>query len=340
LAERKVPVVFFHDWGFGETPFPWMAVPPTDRELWMRVRGAEIYAAGGCFAFPVTGPFGCDALKDGTLGTIAHLARFYREHADLYRNAKPLALDELNCAATEVSTVLAVRPDPPALLLHLINHATREHQLQPRQHVCVDLPMREKPAAVTVVSPDGTGTAQLETVGDQLRLRLEKLEAYSVVVLGYPALPTMTTNFAPHLVPENRWEKPARSEFTVHPGGEVDHELDLVTPLQGRLHQHLRNPPTFVINAPQGGKMLVHVRAVATAGARLELREGAQVLQAFDLPDRDGKNDSGAREWDRTLTFTLPKGQHRLTLDNTGGDWAALDWLSFTGVFFKPTPDR
>ncbi|MCX7009493.1 MAG: hypothetical protein NTY53_19990, partial [Kiritimatiellaeota bacterium] len=97
LAERKVPVAFFHDWGFGEPPFPWMAVPPADRELWMRVRGAEIYAAGGCFAFPVTGPFGCDALKDGTLGTITHLTRFYREHADLYRHAKPLALDTLKC---------------------------------------------------------------------------------------------------------------------------------------------------------------------------------------------------------------------------------------------------
>ena len=66
LAGGPVPVVFFHDWGFDG--FPWMRVPAADRELWMRVRGAEIYAAGGCFAFPVTGPSGCDALKDGTLG--------------------------------------------------------------------------------------------------------------------------------------------------------------------------------------------------------------------------------------------------------------------------------
>ncbi|MCX7009492.1 MAG: hypothetical protein NTY53_19985, partial [Kiritimatiellaeota bacterium] len=216
------------------------------------------------------------------------------------------------------------------------NHATRDHQLLPRQNICVDLPMREKPAAVTVVSPDGAGVAHLEKAGDHLRLRLEKLDAYSVVVLSYPVLPTLTTNFAPHLVPENHWEKPVRCEFTVHPGGEVDHELDLVTPLQGRLHHELRNPPTFVVNAPQGGQLLVHVRAVATAGARLELREGAEVLQAFDLPDRDGKNDSSAHEWDRTLTFTIPPGQHRLTLDNTGGDWAALDWLSFTGTFSGP----
>ena len=41
--------------GFGDPPFPWLAVRPSERELWMRTRGAEIYAAGGFFAFPVLG---------------------------------------------------------------------------------------------------------------------------------------------------------------------------------------------------------------------------------------------------------------------------------------------
>ncbi len=334
LAGGRVPVVFFHDWGFDG--FPWMRVPASDRELWMRVRGAEIYAAGGCFAFPVTGPEGCDALKDGTLGTMAHLTSFYREHADLYRQAKPLALDALQTDAVDLGTALAIRNDPPALIVHLINHATRDHQLVPRHDLCVDLPVNTMPSSVMVVSPDGAGAAQLEQSGDHLRLRLAKLEAYAAVVLSYPALPHLTTNFAPHLVPSYRWEKPVRSDFFVHPGGEIEHELELLTPLQGRLHQHLRNPPTFLVNAPQGGRLLVHVRAVATAGARLELREGAQVLQSFDLPDHDGKNDASAPEWDHTLAFDIPPGQHRLTLDNTGGDWAALDWLCFSGTFTEP----
>ena len=334
LAGRRVPVVFFHDWGFDG--FPWMRVPPSDRELWMRVRGAEIYAAGGCFAFPVTGPGGCDALKDGTLVTMQQLTRFYREHADLYRQAQPVALDALHTDDADLGTALALRREPPALIVHLINHATRDHQLQARQNICVDLPVSERPASVAVASPDGAGAAHLEQAGDHLRLRLERLEAYAAVVLSYPALPDLTTNFAPHLVPTYRWEKPSRCAFTIHPGGEVDHELDLLTPLQGRLHEHLRNPPTFLVNAPQGGQLLVHVRAVAIPGARLELRDGAQTLQAFDLPDRDGKNEASAREWDRTLTFRLPPGQHRLTLDNTGGDWAALDWLSFSGAFAEP----
>ena len=40
--------------------------------------------------------------------------------------------------------------------------------------------------------------------------------------------------------------------------------------LQGNLHQHLRNPPTFVVNMPQGGSLKAHVRGVATLDARLQ----------------------------------------------------------------------
>jgi hypothetical protein len=83
LAGARVPVVLFHDWGFGNPPFPWLAVPPAERAIWMRTGGAEIYAAGAFFAFPVLGPFGCDAKKDGTLPVISQQAAFYRQHREL-----------------------------------------------------------------------------------------------------------------------------------------------------------------------------------------------------------------------------------------------------------------
>ena len=93
MAGRKVPVVLFHDWGFGG--FPWMEVPPEDRRLWIRVRGAEIYAAGGFFAFPVHGPSGNDARQDGTLAEIARQSQFYHEHQDLYLDAELLGFEPL-----------------------------------------------------------------------------------------------------------------------------------------------------------------------------------------------------------------------------------------------------
>ncbi|NQT53670.1 hypothetical protein HQ576_16550, partial [bacterium] len=91
LAGRRVPVVFFHDWGFGG--FPWLKVPSEDRRLWMRVRGAEIYAAGGFFAFPVHGPFGQDALRDGTLAEVARQTAYYQRHRRLYLDARPIGFE-------------------------------------------------------------------------------------------------------------------------------------------------------------------------------------------------------------------------------------------------------
>ncbi len=86
LEGRKVPVVLFHDWGF--EGFPWMEISPDDRRLWIRVRGAEIYVAGGFFAFPMQGPFGNNARRDGTLAEVARQRAFYHRHEDLNRNAE------------------------------------------------------------------------------------------------------------------------------------------------------------------------------------------------------------------------------------------------------------
>jgi hypothetical protein len=92
-SRRRVPVVYFHDWGFGG--FPWMQISPADRRLWMRVRGAEIYAAGGFFAFPVHGPFGNDAARDATLGEVARQTAFYQRNKALFLNAHLVGFEPL-----------------------------------------------------------------------------------------------------------------------------------------------------------------------------------------------------------------------------------------------------
>jgi hypothetical protein len=101
--------------------------------------------------------------------------------------------------------------------------------------------------------------------------------------------------------------------------------------LQGNLHKHLRNPPTFVVNMPRGGVLRVHVRGVAILGARLQWQVDGRVQKTIDLPDRDGKNDAFAPEYDRTYELPIPPGRHRATLDNIGGDWACIGWYAFAG---------
>ena len=330
LAGRRVPVVFFHDWGFGG--FPWMKVSPADRRLWMRVRGAEIYAAGGFFAFPVHGPFGQDSRRDGTLAEIARQTAFYQRHRDLYLKARVVGFEPLPTDAADLSLVLWRRDDPPALLLHVINRQARDGQPVRRTDLSVTVPVDRMPRAIRVVSPDWPGeregSAAIER--DGVIVTLPALEAYAVAILDYDKLPDVSLA-ARRIVPSRRWARPDPSEFVVRPDGTVADAWSLNGYLQGKLHTHLRNPPTFLVNLPKGGELQVHVQAVATQGARLECLLDGKLLKAIDLPDRDGRNDGSAREYDATYTFPLPAGRHRVAVRNVGADWATVGWYAFGG---------
>jgi len=334
LAGRSVPVVFFHDWGFGG--FPWMEVPPEDRKLWMRSRGAEIYAAGGRFAFPIHGPMQNDARRDGTLDEVIRQTAFYQQHKDLYLDAELVGLEPIQADQPLLSLALWRRAKPAALVLHAINRRTEGGVLKSRRGLHIDLPVGMKPASAWAVSPDWQGRRPVEARLEQgkVRVTLAELEAYAVIVIEYDRLPEVSMA-GPRIVPTPRWDRPERSEFVVEPSGMLREPWDLANFLHGRLHYRMRNPPTLLVNMPTGGLLRVHVRAVATLGARLEYRIDGQTRQTVDLPDRDHKNDSSAHEYDKTIEFSIPPGRHRLELDNTGGDWLSIGWLALVGPIEK-----
>lgn len=330
LAGARVPVVFFHDWGFNG--FPWMEVPPPERALWMRVRGAEIYAAGGFFAFPVHGPMNNDALRDGTIAEVARQTAFYRKQKSLYLGARFLGLEPLDASAPLLSTALWSRENASSLILHVINRQAANGQPVSRTNVQVKIPADREPKAVRIVSPDWSGEqpGAARVADGRLIVTLPRLDAYALAILDYDVLPEVRMSSV-KTVPAARWDRPERNEFIVEPGGAVRDAAMLTAFLHGNLHAALRDPPVFLVAMPEGGKLRVHVRAVATLGARIECLIDGGVMQTADLPDMDRKNDSGAREYDRTLEFDIPPGRHRVTLRNRGGDWASVAWYAFEG---------
>ena len=259
LVGKRLPVVLFHDWGFGG--FPWMEIPPEDRRLWIRVRGAEIYAAGGFFAFPVHRPSGNDARQDGTLSEIARQSQFYHQHQDLYLDAELLGFEPLETSEPGLSLALWRRRSPPNLILHVINRETVDGNPKHRAAVTVRLPVGHEPQTVRVVSPDWAGeqVGTARAASDRLTVTVPTLEAYSVAILEYDALPDVKLA-GRRLVPSWQWGRPARNEFIVQKGGLVLDQWALPGMLQGNLHQNLRNPPTFVVNMPQGGFLRVNVK--------------------------------------------------------------------------------
>ncbi len=335
MAGRRVPVVLFHDWGFGG--FPWLKVPPEDRRLWMRIRGAEIYAAGGFFAFPVHGPFNNDSRQDGTLPEIIRQSTFYHQNKDLYLKAEFVGFEPLETSEPGLSLALWRRTSPPSLMLHVINRQVEGIHPKHRTGVAVQLPTDRAPKSVNIVSPDWSGekTGTIRQDNGRATVVLPELDAYAVAILPYDALPEVRMN-SRRITPTLQWMRPMENEFVVAKEGLVRNQSALPGVVQGNLHPMLRNPPTFSVNMPRGGCLRVHVLGVAASGAKLQWQVDGRVEKTIDLPDRDGKNDTCAREYDHTYELPIPPGRHRVTLDNVGNDWFSVGWYAFSGDSENP----
>jgi len=134
------------------------------------------------------------------------------------------------------------------------------------------------------------------------------------------------------LVPSMQWARPSRNEFTVESGGVVRDQWVLPGMLQGKLHAHLRNPPTFSVNMPSGGSMQVHVRGVATLGARLEWKvDGKGREDDRPFPTVMAGTNRLLPSTIRHSKWEIPSGRHKITLDNVGGTGPGIGWYAFSG---------
>lgn len=338
-AGREVPVVLFHDWGFGDPPFPFLGVSREDRVLWMRVRAPEIYAAGGKFAYPVLGPFGCDAQLDGSLPEIARQTKFWQRHRDLFLGASYVAADKLVAAGGPTSLVVTQPKGSPDLLLHVINRELQDHKLVPRPKLVVTLPGLPQPAVATAVSPDfeDEQLVSCAVVDGNLQVAVPSLEAYTLVRLKYAATPDLAELRDPiQILPQGRWARPNVDQFDVLPSGLVSNGHELNGFLQGNLHPDLRRPPTFRVNALTPAKLIIEIRAVATLGALIVGRIDGREVARFELPDKDGSNDGSLPEYNQALSIDIPTGRHAVMIENVGGDWATVTRYRFDGRFGEP----
>lgn len=147
------------------------------------------------------------------------------------------------------------------------------------------------------------------------------------------------------LVPVFHWGKPPVSEFVVAEDGTVN-DMDLLPRLlQGRAHGELRNPPVFIVNYPEDGRFLVHVGTVSHSGLLRILLDGELKLEK-PLPCGEdvGKKSVWREQWklwettyDETFGIDVPKGQHRIQVENNGGeDWLYVERYVFTGCQTRP----
>lgn len=99
--------------------------------------------------------------------------------------------------------------------------------------------------------------------------------------------------------------------------------------LYGTSHADLRNPPTFVIDVPESGSMLVRVKLVGPGGHRLvSVVNGKKgPSKSWQYTERTEVREKGKAE--EYLSIPLSKGRNEITLDCDGPEYIRLGWLYF-----------
>jgi hypothetical protein len=136
------------------------------------------------------------------------------------------------------------------------------------------------------------------------------------------------------LRPVYRWGRKAPcEEFHVTPGG-CRQEVDLHALLYGHNREAWRTAPTFDVDSPHGGTLVIDVAEIGAGTQVLQLKLDGQVVLERSLPD--GRRVVRDPE-EKYAKLPLPPGPHTLVASNEGGDWISVARYEF--LFQVNDPD-
>lgn len=333
------PVVFFVDWP-GETD-RLTAMSRADQTHFFSLYIPEAYAAGGEFALPLRG-YSYVAANQGTLGTLARLADFYREYAPFLRGSKPGGAHGRVRDAFDRLTV-RLRTSAAGTAVHIVNHAfsTQEVWPQTRTNLCVRVPWSGRaPAAAFAVSPDfpEQRPVRLELKDGQLALDVGDVACSALVLLPDPGALRPVTGTAAEgthiLDPQSRALAVARGgRFALWlPPENRDGPFGRLRHLFGRKS---RGP---FLECLETGERLPARAGVAFAAPPAGGFASGLLLDTFGLPARHAELAGSGRRWhtdawgrfripladasNRALTVCVEPGcTHTLALSETFTAW-------------------
>lgn len=141
--------------------------------------------------------------------------------------------------------------------------------------------------------------------------------------------------------PSLGWARPYNNYFVVKPDGSIEGDITQIPSfIQGRSHPELRNNPVFKVSFPVGGRIIVHVNSVSRAGAALVIAINNSIVKQVNLPDRDGKYEAFAKEYDIDVVADVPPGTHEVRIENLGTDWYTIDYIIFEKAALKTAKAR
>jgi hypothetical protein len=119
-----------------------------------------------------------------------------------------------------------------------------------------------------------------------------------------------------------------QSAFTVDSSGPPEGIGALSRYLQGTANRRLQpSPLSFRVNFPQSGQFIVQLSEISVGGAHVILEvNGNKIERDFPATAQQTRLQGEAGR----LAIDVPAGAHTITLQNSGGDWAAIGRITLT----------
>lgn len=143
-------------------------------------------------------------------------------------------------------------------------------------------------------------------------------------------LPAVTTQRASlEFAPGGSFTSAKESSFTVYPEGAPEGISSYPDYLQGQSHHAMTpDPLTFKVNNTEPFTFQVSVGKVAKSGALLLVGLDGNTVLKQSFAAKEG--DYQPSETESSLSIKVPKGEHTITVQNTGADWVQIARFLFT----------
>ncbi len=186
LNGKEVPIMVFHDWDVG---MPWMdKLTDAERVAWLQAYAPEVFAAGLFFAYPVLGPFGCNAATNGTLEVIQKQARFVKMVSPLLRG---VVWQDPRAATYTGNAEITIQGQPSEhrLIAHLINRKYMAMTPVNQTGQILRIASATRPKAIRIHNAD-TGTVTTAKWSYDPHARLNGHRTAGVLRITVPSLLT------------------------------------------------------------------------------------------------------------------------------------------------------
>ena len=133
------------------------------------------------------------------------------------------------------------------------------------------------------------------------------------------------------------WSTPVKeNRIIVKPDGVVEGRLDLLSGfIYGTCHSQRVLNPIITATFIDRGRVVIHVNSVGRGSAKISIYLNNTLVKEVALPDRDGKSDGSANEYNIDVEIELQPGVYEIRIDNNGCDWFTWGYIVLENTIYR-----